>query len=486
VLLAALFLTSCTGYITKHGNTFEGAGDHHFFVKKGNNEPERQAKYVRDDTEYFKQEDYISINLKSAYFNSFTEGILERSANSIASTYGKKSNVKGEIAIIINVGEKIDQIVNPADSTNPGRVVFYSKDIYEGQIINQSFGPVYGPIRWSGNPITIDITVIELDQEDNAQLGGILSSLAKIGTSSLSLTSSKVVDALNQVGAAFVYSNTDDVIAKYRFTLVPQHGKHDVALPVLREGDLIITRASERSTPLNWNNLCFNEGEGTLKIISNSNNQSNCNEINNNPPFNYIVLTIAKNIGENDQTPDLQLSQLNEAIRTSGSIQAIRDATSKISSAVSRDANFRKAKKSLESIESKKTISAVRTLDAAVVSEILQCSYIANTPLDLSSTIDSVKQICGHDYADSSITKNEFEYFVNKLVSMDNCLEPENVTSDYFLGTGDISNNSLNAARSLLRTKISKCQAKVDGDSAQNESIQELSAGQNANQVTQQ
>ncbi|ENO89515.1 hypothetical protein [Thauera linaloolentis] len=111
----------------------------------------------------FQEGDTLSIYLKSASFSHITEDPIKRAW---ADHVRKTGKVKGEIAIIAT-DKGPEATVSPTDASNPGRVIFYSGDVEEGQMVNLSFGPGYGPVKWNGGPIVLDVTVLQIVAQDS-------------------------------------------------------------------------------------------------------------------------------------------------------------------------------------------------------------------------------------------------------------------------------------------------------------------------------
>lgn len=464
ISLVATSISGCGGFITKWGDKFEGAGDYrvHSTAKGTDNKAETwEGKYVKGVSTTFEENDYISVSLKRAYIETFTEGYIKRKANDIAGSIGQPSPVRGQIAIVANVIEKKDG-VETGTSNSKGRVIFYSDDVYEGQPINESFAPVYGPVRWGGNPVTIELTVMELDQEDNEQIRQILDTAASIGTDLDNIGSAKLIGGLNRIGDAFLTSNADDIMGKYKATFVPSTATPDYNLPILRHGDVIFTRKGDRTVPIDWQKHCYNEVEGLVQKRPRDDagrlaGTIICNDrTGHDPEFSYFVMTIGKNLGTVDLTPELNFEQLQEQIKTSGSIQAIKTSVRKFASTVARDLTFRRVAMSIEELSQPKAAIATRKLESKVVAEALQCSYLAALTKS-DSDIDIIKKHCGDDYADSSLSQGEFKYFVKRLVLLKSCLDPDQLNDQAM--EDNMTEAGLKNAKATLTTQLSTCTA---------------------------
>jgi hypothetical protein len=272
----------------------------------------------------FAEGDKVSIFLKTAFISYFPDGGLKARSSKSGWLPGFVRRT-GEIAIIGNA-TLLSEAVNPGqgsrDVASKGRVVFYSDDVYPGQRLNFSYLPFAGPIEWQSTPLRIDLTVMELDSEDNAPVKAVLSKMSTLG--SVAGLSGQAVDVLSALGNALVEGNKDDVMGAYSFFLMPESDSANVFVPVLRQGDYIIVRQDERSRGVNWRALSYDPATGMLY---------SCND--EEPPagtpsggqtatacpgaakpatgFNYFVLTIQKGDWQ-AATTTVTLDQLNRQI----------------------------------------------------------------------------------------------------------------------------------------------------------------------------
>lgn len=458
-MIFCVLLSGCGGYITKYGDKFEGLGGYKVQAAASGSDKvagEWGGRFVKNVSSTFTPNDYVSVHLKSGYIYSFTEGYLKVKANQLASLVGRESPVRGQIAIVVNVIEKVASEKSSTDGV--GRVVYYSDDVYERQTLNDAFAPIYGPVRWGGNPLMVEVSIMELDQEDNEQLKQILDVVARVGTNIESLGSSRLIDGLNKVGAALIASNGDDVMGRYRATFVPANATSDYALPVLRHGDVIFTRQGDRTKPIDWSRYCYNEKEGLVqKLKKDMASNEICNDLVDSPPeFTYLVMTIGKNLGTVDMTPDLNFEQLQAQVKDSGSVRAIKESVKVFSGAVAREMTFRRVAKSMNELSEPNVASVLKELEARVIAEALQCSYVSsfNKTLD-DSQKKALQSLCGPDYASSSLTEGEFGYFIKRLVVMGNCLTPDEVTDEFLVD--DLTEVGLKRARKNLSDKIGVC-----------------------------
>ncbi|QLF94501.1 hypothetical protein HW090_15380 [Pseudomonas sp. ABC1] len=437
---------------TKFGNTFEGAGDYSVITQPpGAESTTFSGKYLKKATgSTFESQDFISISLKSAYIHWFSSSWFERAENNLASITDPRSYPRGQIAIVANVYEGKNTATNVNAGTN-GRLIYYSDDVYAGQMLNFSFNPIYGPIRWNGNPLTIELTVIELDQEENKRFKGMLQTVASLGSELPVTGASRLLNSLNRIGDALIGSNADDVIGRYQATFVPSDGTKNYALPVLMEGDLVFSRHADRSTPINWENYQYNEKEGRLK----KKKQKGQDGQDEQPDFNYFIVTIGKNLGTIDMTPDLDLNALQEKIANAKSPQDVQDISKRMATEISREASFLKVLKSISGLTRADTPEAVKSLEARTIAESLQCAYLASQKSGSSQEKQAIVQVCGQDYQDTALNQEAFSYFARKLVALKGCGELP--ISKQSLALNETTVATLESAQEQLAKALTTC-----------------------------
>jgi hypothetical protein len=189
-----------------------------------------------------RKHDSISIHLEQIYIKEFHE---------IPAFWRLESSkdTRGEIAIVVRAfelskGQDLDFRSTAAES---GRLIYYSDDVREKQFLNFSFLPVYGPITYRGNPVVLQIYILELDSESE-KLKPLLSTLAKVG-SSLYAPASPVLSLVESLGGAFLSGNQDDVAFRYSLVLHPDQGYAGMDYPVLEAGHYVFIRKADRREP---------------------------------------------------------------------------------------------------------------------------------------------------------------------------------------------------------------------------------------------
>ena len=182
---------------------------------------------------------------------------------------GKDRTTRGEIAIIANVGESSASkslVTNRADEKTKGRVVYYNDDVREsGQLINALNLPIYGPKKYEGKNVFFELSMLELDNDENAQMKSLLQSLAGIGGKAYP-PSAPILGVLNSLGSALLSGNSDDVEMRFqmRFDVKPPDtGSYVYRLP-LAEGYYAFVREENRDNLPEWHNFAVNEKDGVL------------------------------------------------------------------------------------------------------------------------------------------------------------------------------------------------------------------------------
>ncbi|WP_105171879.1 hypothetical protein [Pseudoalteromonas sp. T1lg24] len=179
---------------------------------------------------------------------------------------GRGSNA--EIVIIANVCEQgkagCSLSFGPSSDKN-GRVIFYSNGVKALQYLNFSYLPVYGPIKYEGGPLIIQLTIIELDDPSDQQKA-ILNSLASAGQK-LYPPASEVLTVLDSVGSAIMSNSSDDVLFRYSMTLVPALSSNNYQSPIVAEGNYAFIRKNTNKGPLEkeiFDTLFFDNSSGRL------------------------------------------------------------------------------------------------------------------------------------------------------------------------------------------------------------------------------
>ena len=189
----------------------EGAVEHRKFSAKTNKaikEGEKrespllkQYDTTNDSGVEIKENDSISIHLMQGMVDKLP--FAEAEGNDI-----------GEVAIVVKAQEMIEttDLDFSEKSADSGRLIFYSDDVSAKQVLNFSYLPVYGPITYHGNPVVIQIYIIEIKKSD-LQVKPILSTLAQSGSTMLP-PGSPTLSLLDNLGSTLLSSNKDNIIFK--------------------------------------------------------------------------------------------------------------------------------------------------------------------------------------------------------------------------------------------------------------------------------
>ncbi len=250
---------------------------------------EKKYKLPADASERFitANDESVAIILKQAFIEDFSER-TERFFAGLQST-----TVRGEIAIVANVFEMSDgKNLDFGDTLgkSAGRLIYYSEDVRSGgEFLDLSGVPIYGPIKYTGKPIAIRLSILELDNSESAQIKGLLSVLAALGKKAYA-PASPILTTLDALGAELLSGEQDDLELQYAFYLYPESGVGASNLPRLLVGDYVFIRAEPEKlttgrpfTTAPWDDICLDIDDGRLlKIIKDdpeddSNDADGCN-----------------------------------------------------------------------------------------------------------------------------------------------------------------------------------------------------------------
>jgi hypothetical protein len=216
---------------------------------------QRQAMRGEDTGARLEADDSISIHLRTAFLKDFEAAIGHP-------LRGFRPN--GEIAIVVKAfefGDGKDFNFGP-DAAREGRLVFYSPDVEKGQILNFANLPVYGPITYTGKPVGIDISVIEIDAED-AQIAALLGTLASYGAKAYP-PAAPVLPVLNALGKALLDGGTNDTEMRFTLMLDPGAGYEGVSHPTVEAGDYVFIKEDNRLATTPWDELEVDTNTGRV------------------------------------------------------------------------------------------------------------------------------------------------------------------------------------------------------------------------------
>ncbi|KHK03290.1 hypothetical protein [Desulfovibrio sp. TomC] len=246
---------------------------------------------IGNDT--LSKDDTISIFLNHACIASFAElpnvGQLETS-----------KTTRGEIAIVAKVTEMATSTSMDFTSkaSDAGRLVYYNDDVRRHQPLNLSFLPIYGPQKYNGHPLAIQLYILELDEGNKEQYAGLLGTLAGLG-STINPAAAPILGVLEKLGTAFLQGNRNDIIFRYHFILLPEGNSQRVAYPVLEAGNYVLIRKENRQTAPNWDAMRYDQGSGLVHCLGAQALPADAGCVSpQNCDDTYLTLTILKNVAK--------------------------------------------------------------------------------------------------------------------------------------------------------------------------------------------
>lgn len=166
------------------------------------------------------------------------------------------TGTRGEIAMLANVFERDGiggQTTRRAGRRGAGRVVYYNTDVREsGQMLNALNIPVHGPISYNGNPLFMELAILELDNQENEKTQQMLTSLASLGAAAYP-PSGKALDILTSVSSVFLSGNQDDTEMRFQIEFdraQPGTTYSQIHRMPLSEGYIAFLRSEDRSENL--------------------------------------------------------------------------------------------------------------------------------------------------------------------------------------------------------------------------------------------
>lgn len=174
----------------------------------------------------------------------------------------------GEIVILANVfefGDGPGTARSFADLTDLSevKVVYYSPDVERRQDLNFSNIPLKAPATYNGNPVGLQIIVLELDRM-SSQMQSLLKTLAGLGQQSNLAPGGQAGALLLKVGTSMLTQNNDDTIFEYRFVLDPADGSISAQSAPFEAGRYVLKRTDDRTKDQIWRNLEVDHNTGRL------------------------------------------------------------------------------------------------------------------------------------------------------------------------------------------------------------------------------
>lgn len=228
----------------------------------------RKASYANNASHadaLIRKGDSITIRLRQGFISQFWELPLNPF---------RKFRPNGEIAVIVRAFEfDGDDATEDFDfgpgGIEEGRLVFFSNDVEEDQFLNFDNMPIYGPITYEGNPIGIDISVIEIDSNSD-QMNALLDTLATAGGRAYP-PAAPILSILDQLGGSLLRSGTNDIEMRFTLALDPPNGYRGLFYPRVETGDYVFIREDDRQANTNWAKLELDANSGRIyKVLENS------------------------------------------------------------------------------------------------------------------------------------------------------------------------------------------------------------------------
>jgi hypothetical protein len=188
----------------------------------------RKGSPANDETHsdsIIREGDSIAIRMRQGFISQFWE-------LPINPFRGFRPN--GEIAVVVRAfkyggDDPTKDFDFGPGGIEKGRLVFFSNDVEENQFLNFNNMPIYGPITYNGNPIGIDIAVIEIDS-NSEQMNALLDTLASAGEKAFP-PAAPILSVLNELGSSLLNAGTNDIEMRYRLVLDPPDGYKGLLLP---------------------------------------------------------------------------------------------------------------------------------------------------------------------------------------------------------------------------------------------------------------
>lgn len=255
---------SCVPFVKKYESVCGGNFKTDFVKYPGGVNYDNRAtpnscdKLAMDQRPQAKKGDTIAVYLQQAFISEFSERF---------ESFFRGSKTKGEIAIVARVVEL--DASNDFDFSNKdvdrGRLVYYSEGVRTKQFLNFSQMPIYGPIEYTGRPLTIVFHIIELDVKENSEISGLLSIVASLGSAAYP-PASPVLGLLDKIGKGLLKANKNDTEFRYHATLLPDAEQvKSIKDGVLEYGNYAFVRLPYENTSSHpWSKWWFNQKNGRI------------------------------------------------------------------------------------------------------------------------------------------------------------------------------------------------------------------------------
>lgn len=150
-----------------------------------------------------------------------------------------------------------------SESSNLGRIVYYSDDVKPGQALNFGQLNMFGPLPYQGHPVGVTVYVLKLADDIGPALKPLLGTIAQIGKTVSPLNASGI-GMLESIGSRLL-EGSDEVLFRYDTTLRSSDGTvDDLAFAHLAYGDYVLLRTENRTEKIDWKQFLYNPQNGKL------------------------------------------------------------------------------------------------------------------------------------------------------------------------------------------------------------------------------
>ncbi len=302
---------------------------------------------VESGKQVVAQQDHVAVALKHVVLGSdlsFPIQIPDLLSNRI------------QVAVVANAYEMCTDSNCPSgfnfrpDADQEGRVVYFSNDVRWDQT-TLSFGalPMFGPFPYQGNPVGFSLHVVKLANDQSANLGPMLTTLANLGKQSSAALGSEVGAVLNSIGSNLL-KGFDVRLLRYDTMLYSAGFADDQSLGISKfyYGDYIVVRKEDRTQEVDFSKFRYNPQNGHLY------SDSQCTAGSEVRDLTYGVIQVLKASQAANGKPQLlkelrtglaELASADGANLTAGAVQTVyKTASFKADlDLVRRSRGFRKA-----------------------------------------------------------------------------------------------------------------------------------------------
>jgi len=302
----------------------------------------KNAGFIKGDT--------VSLHLRSAYIKDFAENEVTPYITPVFTRNWREP--VGEIAIVANAFEEATGRELSFEDQENGRVVFYSGDVREGQLINFNNMPIYGPLPYNGGPFAFRIAIFELDIASE-RIKAMLDSIAKAGGSAYP-PASEVLNLLNGIGKTLLNGGQNDTEFRYTMVLDPKGGVKELNHFRLETGNYALVRIEDRDENIPWDRLALNENEAKLYWTDTKDVTGKPVEYTDNT---YVIVEVNKNVSDvHVELAENNFSSLIAALekkdkQKADSWESTNDAIMNIAVHKSQILSFSRAKEILDSLK---------------------------------------------------------------------------------------------------------------------------------------